>query len=114
MGNAGRRRPNSRLRGVAVDDDFGMAHLRTAWLQDTGCIVGIVAPDGADIVNVRNIGDHREPGHGPGMAIATGFRELASRNALPPIGWFEVMEVALRDRHIVVIILQLSLTVIVE
>jgi hypothetical protein len=78
-----------------VDDDFGMAHLRTARLQDTGCIVGIVAPDSADIINVRDIGDHREPGHGPGMTIAARFHELASRDALSPVGWLEVMEVAL-------------------
>jgi hypothetical protein len=78
-----------------MDDDLGVACLRSAGLQDTGCVIRIVASDSADVVHVRNIRDYCEPGHGPGMAIAPGLGELTCRYTLAPIGWLEVMEIAL-------------------
>lgn len=83
-------------------------------MQDPGSVVGIVAPDCADIVHVLDIGDHREPRHGSGMAVPSGLCELTSRYPLAPVRWFEVVEVALGDGYIVVVVLQLGFPVVVK
>jgi hypothetical protein len=48
------------------------------------------------------------------MAVPSWVRELASRDTLAPVGWLQVMEITLRDRDVVVVVLELGFPVIVE
>lgn len=97
-----------------MDDNLGMAYLRTTRLETAGGVVWVVTSDGADFINIRNVRNHGELGQGPRMAVAGWLCELASGNALAPVGRLEMMKIAVGDRKIIVIVLQLSLTVIVE
>jgi hypothetical protein len=83
-------------------------------MQDTRSVVRIVTSDCAGVVHIRDVGDYREPRHGPGMAVPPRLCELASRNSLAPVRWLEMMEVAFRYGHIVVVVLQLTFPVVVK
>lgn len=114
MRDGSRRLSDTRLGAVTMDYDPGVACLRNARRQEARRIVWIIASNRAAVVHVGDVRDHSESRHSPGMIISPRLSELTSRNALAPVGWLEVMEIALRDGHIVVVVFQLGFSVVIE
>jgi hypothetical protein len=99
---------------LTMDRDLGVADLRGTGLQVAGSIVRIVAVYRAAVVHLRNIGDNGELGYVLPLSVAARMGELAGCDALLPVGGLEMMDIALGDRHVVVIVLQLCFSVVVE
>lgn len=100
---------------VAMDHDFCVAYLGSTRLENAGSVIGVVAPDGSNIINFWDVRDYREPGHSPELALAIRLGEFTRRDALAPVWWFEVVKITLGDWDAaVVVILQLSLAVIIQ
>jgi len=95
-----------------MNDDLGMAGLRSSGENPRG-IVRIIASNSTGVIHVWDVGYDCKLGY-RALAIAPWLSELASRDALAPIGGPEVVKVALRYGHVVVVILQLDLAMLVK
>lgn len=93
MRDRNRRGANTRLWAVAMNDDLGVAGLWSG-RENPGGIVRIIASNSTGVIHVWDIGYDCKLGYHT-LAITPWLGELASRDALAPIGGPEVVKIAL-------------------